>query len=190
VAIDVQYLIYEWRDVEEMLSPSRAVFPDISRTDYELAELSLLSSRREFWEVFVCLMGYCQVHRTNPNEALLRIDFRLAWDLWRKTDEKCVHGEIPFLRYVYIEPGFRVSPLEKFLPALYVVRLALAGESIRSLPEVLEGLERCIKQGHHHNQEQLLNCLRSGKNNRGAANDPRVQQGREIPGESGGPEER
>lgn len=154
MGIDVQYLIDEWERIHDMMAPSPNFFPQFSAVDREIAELSLVSSRREYWQVFVCLMGYSQKIKENPNKVLVGIPFKQIW-----SGEIAEPWELdPFLRYCSIDPGFKTVPREIFLPAIYIVTLVLARGTLVITPEITERFQECLRL-HDHNWPEVWKCL-------------------------------
>ena len=155
MAIAVQYLIDEWEHIRDMMAPSQKLFPQLSAVDRDIAELSLLSSRREYWEVLICLMGYSQSVGDDPNKVLLSIPFEQIWvgnikEPWETE---------PFLRYCSTETGFKTVPREAFLPAVYTIKRVLAQGTVSITPRSIERFQECVRQ-YNHNWPKVWNCYK------------------------------
>jgi hypothetical protein len=75
MALDVSSLLELGPEIHEVFQPNADLYTISPPSNRTFAELSLLSSRREFWEPFACLVGFAQQVRTNPHTVLLRLPF-------------------------------------------------------------------------------------------------------------------
>ena len=148
MGIDVQYLVDEWERLHTLMRPSPRLFPEPTYFfDRDLAEISLMTSRREYWEVYVCLMGYSEQSGDDPYQILWTIPF---WELFSRGIEQ-TWEQIPFVRYC---AEFKTVLKETFLPVAYT--LALVGP-IGNTPEKVECFQICYRK-HNDNWQEVWRC--------------------------------
>jgi hypothetical protein len=136
--IDVQDLIDNWERVRNLVMTSHG--------GSELSPLASLADEKETWEVFAALIGYSQETRENIAAILSQIPDDLA--------ATPIAGiVVPFLRYA---SGFEISPLSRFLPAVYEVKSKLGRAPILETSEA--HLERCLKNSGG-DIEEFLKCI-------------------------------
>jgi hypothetical protein len=68
----VQNLIDSWQLMHNLTSPAAAPskFGERDLTLTELTELSVLSGRKEYWDLFVCVLGYAEEKEKDHNQVL------------------------------------------------------------------------------------------------------------------------
>jgi len=92
--LDVQSLIENWSDISTSLSPSTDLYPRDMPGDPHIAAWSLLSGRREYWTVVVCLVGYARQRETRPSDILKSVPFERI-----RGGEEVSEESLEFLRY-------------------------------------------------------------------------------------------
>lgn len=142
MGINVDGLINQWSTVNQLFIPSFRLFPKPIDYDKNLSELCLVSSREEFWQVYVCLLGFCQRNNREANEVLRSIPFESIMKEQRVETSFESGGEV-FFQYC---TQFKTLPRERFFLAAYVLRLALAGNSIKNRPIDIECIQSCLER--------------------------------------------
>lgn len=87
-------LIENWSDISENLSPSTDLYPRDLPGDRSIAAWSLLSGRREYWAVAVCLVEYARQRKTTPRDILNSVPFEQI-----RGGEEVGDEALEFLRY-------------------------------------------------------------------------------------------
>ena len=147
MSINVQFLIDDWEQIRIITPPlSTPLLGRNPKLFEEVAELSRLSRRKEVWEVFICLMGYSQKARKNPNDVIRDISIKhIEKDLSKWNEE-------PFLSYCRT---FKTVPRGAFLEAIR----GLAKEvSFVTTSVTLERFQEC-KRLHDNKIADLMKCL-------------------------------
>src|SRR6185312_2392338 len=65
----VENLIGSWQSLHDLTSPSK-IRLELTEPDLMLTELSVLSGRQEYWELFVCLLAYAEHASRDYNDVL------------------------------------------------------------------------------------------------------------------------
>jgi hypothetical protein len=137
--VDVEYLIVEWEEINGLMAPSPEFFPEATEMDRNIAEVSLLSGRKEYWTVFACLMGYSQAREADPSGVLLEIPWHAVFSYQGRRPStwddfnSAIWDLHPFLIYSIVDPGFVPDVPGQggsFLAAAYGVSLVLAGDTM------------------------------------------------------------
>ncbi|MCK4387425.1 MAG: hypothetical protein KAW00_01520 [Dehalococcoidia bacterium] len=154
MAINVEGLIAQWLTVSRLFVPSSRLFPEPINYDKNLSEICLVSSREEFWQVYVCLMGFCQDSGREANEVLRRIPFESIMKKRRIEESFDSEGET-FFQYC---TRFKTLPRKTFFLAAYVLRLALAESSIKNGPPDIECIQSCLER--YDGDPAFYECVR------------------------------
>lgn len=94
MALDVQRLVEGWSDISQNLSPSTDLYPRGMPGDPHIAAWSLVSGRKEYWIVVVCLVEYARQRETKPSDILKSVPFERI-----RAGEEVSHESLGFLRY-------------------------------------------------------------------------------------------
>lgn len=151
MGVDVSQLIGQWSNVVKTMYPSQNLFGPASE-DRQLAEISLLCSRQQYWEVFVCLIGYSEMTGQNPNEVVNKIPYGQIW----REDLTSAWQTDAFLRYC---AGFMSVKSDEFLAGAYTIALTIAHGTITMTPELLERFQKCFAL--HDSRREFWDCMRA-----------------------------
>ncbi|HZQ05683.1 MAG TPA: hypothetical protein VFD70_03835 [Anaerolineae bacterium] len=150
---DVQYLIEAGERISYLFRPSLELFPIESRVDFIFAELGFLSSRRAYWEPFVCVMGFARKQQRNPHQLLLEIPFKnFMYYRWSSSDAFRIYCE-----------QFPLMPQPEFLAGGYALQLVFdAARPFHITLATLDDFERCERE-HDGNIQELTRCLEQSR---------------------------
>jgi len=154
--INAQRLIDQWSRVSRLFSSSPWLFQRQLEIDRQLAEIALLSGRRETWEVFVLVMAYSQEMHSDPNEVLRRIEFDKVWALFRPGSIANLEDQFEFFRFCF---HFKISTLDRFVAAVYIVSIVLAQSTLKTQPAALECIQECVEISDD-DSNRLQQCIR------------------------------
>src|ERR1700674_2219445 len=176
--IDVNSLVLRWEIFRAILTPSMALLSteiqELDIVDRELLELGLVSSRREYWEVCVCLMSYSLATEREPGSVLRDLNSALLWNEdaletahWPRLND--------FLGYCH---HFRFIIPVSFLPAAFALKISVprfvttpqafyAGtllieeckEENPIPPQSLDDIKQCIKEGRARIRAAITDAL-------------------------------
>jgi hypothetical protein len=148
--MDVNFLLDQYKTVHGL---SRLWSRYIKVSDYNrnIAEICLMASDYEVWEVYVCLMAFSGLANTDPNNILLQIPFESISKLEIKYPEK----EIKFfnfaLKYMRID-------VKLFILMAYVLALTLVGaKSIVNKTRDIDCWEECLRR-HDKDADGFWKC--------------------------------
>jgi len=152
MALDVQWLLDRWPDVERVFRPRPGLFLPGDPMAPVFTELSLMSGRVEFWEPYICLLGSAGVFRQPPMQVLTASVQQLM-----AGQGTALASSVAFLGYA---GQFRLQTRESFIPVLgalhgLFLRLGFAGNDV-----TIERFEECYRK-HYPDIDAILVCLRS-----------------------------
>jgi hypothetical protein len=148
----IKSLISNWKSVHEMMTPSQKL-SEISEINHTMAELSILSGRREHWEFFVCLMGYADQVNEDHNKVLNA----LVEDV-HSSDKTEVLSE--FENYW---SNFATLPTDVIGAAADTIALSIARDGLIIKSASTSIFEMCMRL-HNGNIEKVLECLKGNQN--------------------------
>lgn len=147
----VQTLISSWKLVRDLTSPSHTL-PGSSELNQTLTELSVLSGRQEFWELFVCLMGYAD--KTNEDHN------RVLKTLAEGTSSTSQTGYSSGFEEYWSE--FSTLSSDVIAPAASTIAQSIARDGLHIGPQRLSVFEVCVKL-HKDDIEKILECMRNAQ---------------------------
>jgi hypothetical protein len=148
----IKNLIRGWQSVHDTMSPSQKLSQG-SEIDRTMAELSVLSGRREHWELFVCLMGFADKINEDHNKVLSM----LVGD---------VHGGERTQVLAEFEDywnDFATLPTDVIGAAADTMSLVLGHEGILIESASTSIFELCMSL-HNGDPEKVLKCMQEKRN--------------------------
>jgi hypothetical protein len=144
----VQHLVDEWERVRELTSPLR--LSDAPEKQQELAEVSVLSGRRETWGVFVCALGFADNVSQDAHQVL------------EMAAEQGAERQNVADDFVAFCSDVLSSPREEVEAAANIVYAFVKPSGIKTTLWRMTQLDVCLKL-HPDDIEALKKCLASGQ---------------------------
>jgi hypothetical protein len=145
----VQTLISSWQSVHDLTSPSLTLLQS-GELNQTFAELSLVSGRKEYWELFVCLMGYADKTNEDPNKVLKTL---------AETTSSPDQTE-PSSGFEEYWNSFSTLPSHVIAPTASTISLSIARDGLSIGPQRLSVFEVCWKL-HKGDIKKILECMRN-----------------------------
>lgn len=150
----VRNLIGNWQLMHDLTSPADAPskFTESDPTLTELTELSVLSGRKEYWELFVCLLGYADEKKKDYNQLLQTLAAE-------SQDPQQTSESADFEKYW---EKFSTLSSDVITPAAIVIVNSIAREGLSIGAQRMSVWEVC-RQKYPDDPEAFWECLRKGK---------------------------
>ena len=150
--MDVQELIDDWDRIRTTVPSTEDVNTAFagSRT---VAEIHLMSRRREVWEAFVCLISFCEVEGSNPNDVLQEIQSGI-FDVDAQPS--------PVARaFVAYSTQYMTVGKKEFLSGALKVKTLFTDQLIMIRSSTLDKLQEC-RAAHEPDWDKVWRCVRAG----------------------------
>jgi|GEM_PF-7004894 len=157
--MDVSTLIESWTEIR-LTVPRPELTEQIAPGERVVNEIYHMSRRKDSWEAFICLQGYCGLTESDPNEVLRVVEADILAGSER--DSTTVQSFLSYSApYITIEPSI-------FLAASIRVRTLLAGDLIITRASALDTLQECRAQ-YEPDWDKVWKCVRKAGGGRSAS---------------------